>query len=53
MFDEGRLVRCLDTGKVGVVVETKMLSHMTMVLVQWPDKELWTESDNLERIETF
>ena len=51
MFVEGNLVRCLDTGKVGVIVESKRASFAMMVLVRWSDEEVWTDAADLEEIE--
>ena len=51
MFEPGKLVRCLDTGRVGVVVEAKRASFCMMILVRWSDEQVWTDAADLEKIE--
>lgn len=51
MFEEGKLVRCLDTGQIGVIVEKKNIGFCVMVLVRWGDEEVWTNSADLDTIE--
>ena len=51
MLSDGLLVRCLDTGQVGVVVKKIQASWATMVLVRWGDEEVWTDAVDLEVID--
>lgn len=54
MFEKNQLVRCLDTGEVGVVIESKRASMGTMILVRWGNGEkVWTLSMDLESIESY
>lgn len=54
MLKEGQLVRCLDTGELGVVAESKRTSMGLIVLVQWArGVKVWTRSIDLESIESY
>ena len=54
MLKEGHLVRCLDTGELGVVIESKRSSLGLMILVRWGNGEkTWTRSLDLESIESY
>lgn len=53
MMRAGQLVRCLDTGHLGVVIEKKRSSLGFLILVQWGnDEKVWTLSSDLEAIES-
>ena len=53
MLRAGNLVRCLNTAQVGTVIDILRLGSRTMVLVEWPNETNWTESFELEAIDTF
>ena len=53
MIQAGQLVRCLDTGHLGVVVEKKRSSLGFLILVRWGEsKEAWANIADLETIES-
>ena len=45
------LVRCLDTQRVGVVVDIKHASFCTMILVKWHESTKWVDAVDLECID--
>lgn len=52
MLTEGNLVRCLDTGRIGVVLDKTQAQFASMVLVRWGDEEVWTDAVDLEVIDS-
>ncbi len=45
----GRLAKCNDTGRVGIIIETKDASWATMALIKWFDsrEERWVDTSTL------
>ena len=51
-----KLVRCLDTGIIGVALETKNAGYCMLVLVEWPNEKQspqWVDSKDLEVIDSY
>ena len=48
-----KLVRCLDTGVVGVALETKNAGFCVMVLVEWPHEKQWVDRKDVEVIDAY
>lgn len=46
------LVRCLDTHRVGVVLDLRRGGVAMMVLVKWPESTHWVDAVDLEPIDT-
>ena len=44
------LVRCLETDRVGVVLEIRRAGYVTMILVKWENSENWVDAVDLETI---
>ena len=53
MLKAGDLVKCLDTSQIGTVLDVLQLRSRTMVLVKWPNETMWTDSNDLEAIDSF
>lgn len=51
-MSEGNLVRCLDSGRVGVILDKTHTRFTTMVLVRWGDQEAWSDVSDLEVIDS-
>jgi len=46
------LVRCLDTQRIGVVLDIRRGGFAMMVLVKWPESTHWVDAVDLETIDT-
>tara|TARA_Y100000592_G_C5427406_1_gene296494 strand:+ start:816 stop:1010 length:195 start_codon:yes stop_codon:yes gene_type:complete len=48
-LEENDLVRCVETGRVGIVIEKKRAAWSTMALVVWPRVgQKWVDVTELE-----
>ena len=48
---DGALVKCLNTGVIGVVLKTQQSSFSTHILVQWPNKQEWVDTFEVQKID--
>ena len=46
----GDVVRCLDTDRVGVVIDMSRESHAMYMLVAWPTCNRWVDSTEVELV---
>ena len=49
ILEENDLVRCVETGRLGVVVEMRRAAWSTMALIAWPrEGQRWVDVVDLE-----
>lgn len=52
-MNKNNLVRCLDTGRIGVVIDIRAAGFCTMILVQWgKESPHWVDAVDLEVIDS-
>lgn len=53
LLNRGDLVKCLDTDKVGSVIDILHFKDRSMVMVGWPNETSWVDIMNLSKLDSF
>jgi hypothetical protein len=46
----GDLIKCVETGRVGVILEIRRVPTATMVLIEWPGGPHWVDATDIQVI---